>query len=76
MNKGTVKWYNDQRGYGFIQPAGGGKDVFVHATALERSGIRGLGEGQKVTLQLADGPPHQQDLRGKPEARGVTPCIT
>ena len=52
MNKGTVKWYNDQRCYGFIQPADGGKDVFVHATALERSGIRGLNERQKVTYEL------------------------
>ena len=49
MNKGTVKWYSGQRGYGFIQPAGSGKDVFVHVTALERSG---LGEGQKVTYEL------------------------
>ena len=52
MNKGTVKWYNDQRGYGFIEPTGGGKDVFVHVTALERTGIRGLSEGQKVTYEL------------------------
>ena len=52
MNKGTVKWYNDQCGYGFIQPAGGGKDVFVHISALERSGIRALNEGQKVTYEL------------------------
>lgn len=52
MNKGIVKWYNSQKGYGFIQPADGGKDVFVHATALERSGIRALSEGQKVTFEL------------------------
>ena len=52
MNKGTVKWYNGQLGYGFIQPAAGSKDVFVHASALERSGIRGLNEGQKVTYEL------------------------
>ena len=52
MNKGTVKRYNDQRGYGFIQPASGGKDVFVHATALERSGIRGLARGQRVVYEL------------------------
>ena len=52
MNKGTVKWYNDQKGYGFIQPADGGKDVFVHATAVERSGLRGLSEGQKVIHEL------------------------
>ncbi|MEX0751786.1 MAG: cold-shock protein [Xanthobacteraceae bacterium] len=52
MIKGTVKWYNDQRGYGFIQPADGGKDVFVHATALEQSGTRSLSEGQKVMFEL------------------------
>jgi CspA family cold shock protein len=52
MNKGTVKWYNSQRGYGFIQPASGGKDVFVHATALERAGLLGLVEGQKVSFEL------------------------
>ncbi|MPZ11007.1 MAG: cold-shock protein [Kiloniellaceae bacterium] len=48
MITGTVKFYNDQRGYGFIQPDDGQKDVFVHATALERAGILGLREGQKV----------------------------
>ena len=52
METGTVKWFNDQKGYGFIQPDNGGKDVFVHATALERAGIRGLREGQKVTYEL------------------------
>ena len=52
MNTGTVKWYNDQKGYGFIQPDSGDRDVFVHATALERAGIRGLREGQKVSYDL------------------------
>ena len=52
MATGTVKWYNDQKGYGFIQPDNGGKDVFVHATALERAGLRSLREGQKVTFEL------------------------
>ena len=52
MDKGTVKWYNDQKGYGFIQPDSGGKDVFVHATALERAGLRGLVEGQKVSYEI------------------------
>jgi cold shock protein len=52
MNTGTVKWYNDQKGYGFIQPDSGGKDVFVHATALQRAGLRGLREGQKVTYEV------------------------
>jgi len=50
MTNGTVKFYNDQKGYGFIQPDDGGKDVFVHATALERAGIRILVEGQKVSF--------------------------
>jgi CspA family cold shock protein len=48
MESGTVKFYNEQKGYGFIQPDNGGKDVFVHATALERAGMTGLREGQKV----------------------------
>ncbi|MEQ8826081.1 MAG: cold-shock protein [Filomicrobium sp.] len=50
MQNGTVKFYNEQKGYGFIAPEGGEKDVFVHATALERAGIRGLAEGQKVAF--------------------------
>jgi CspA family cold shock protein len=52
MSTGTVKWYNDQKGYGFIAPDQGGKDVFVHASALERAGIRGLSEGQKVSYDI------------------------
>jgi CspA family cold shock protein len=54
MTNGTVKFYNDQKGFGFIQPEGGAKDVFVHATALERAGIRGLVEGQKVMFETAE----------------------
>lgn len=56
MNMGTVKFYNDQRGFGFIQPDGGDKDVFVHATALERAGINGLREGQKVKFDTQTDP--------------------
>ena len=52
MATGTVKWYNETKGYGFIQPDNGGKDVFVHATALERAGLRGLAEGQKVSYDV------------------------
>jgi cold shock protein len=52
MNTGTVKFYNDQKGFGFIQPDNGGKDVFVHATALERAGMRGLAEGQKISYEV------------------------
>jgi CspA family cold shock protein len=54
MITGTVKFYNDQKGYGFIRPDNGGKDVFVHATALERAGMRGLAEGQKVAFDTAE----------------------
>lgn len=49
METGTVKFYNSQKGFGFITPDNGGKDVFVHATALERAGMSGLAEGQKVS---------------------------
>jgi len=52
MNTGIVKFYNDQKGFGFIQPDDGGKDVFVHASALERAGMRGLVQGQKVTYDV------------------------
>jgi CspA family cold shock protein len=52
MATGTVKWYNDTKGYGFIQPDNGGKDVFVHATAVERAGMRGLAEGQKISYEV------------------------
>jgi CspA family cold shock protein len=54
MVMGTVKFYNDQKGFGFIQPEDGSKDVFVHATALERAGIRGLTEGQKVAFETEE----------------------
>lgn len=53
MESGTVKFYNVQKGYGFIAPDSGSKDVFVHATALERAGISGLSEGQKVSFDTA-----------------------
>ena len=52
MMQGTVKWFNSQKGYGFIQPTDGGKDVFVHISAVERSGMSGLNEGQSVSFDL------------------------
>ncbi len=52
MQIGTVKWFNAQKGFGFIQPDTGGADVFVHISAVERSGLNGLQEGQKVSFEL------------------------
>jgi CspA family cold shock protein len=52
MASGTVKWFNSQKGYGFIQPTGGGRDVFVHISAVERAGLSSLNEGQHVDFEL------------------------
>jgi len=53
MPNGTVKWFNNKKGFGFIVPEGGGTDVFVHISAVEKSGLKGLEEGQKVSYELA-----------------------
>ncbi len=55
MATGTVKWFNTTKGYGFIQPDNGGKDVFVHISAVERSGLTGLADNQKVSYDLQSG---------------------
>ncbi|HEY7852296.1 MAG TPA: cold-shock protein [Caulobacteraceae bacterium] len=52
MANGTVKWFNATKGFGFIQPEDGGKDVFVHISAVERAGLRGLNEGQRLSYEL------------------------
>jgi len=66
MQQGTVKWFNGQKGFGFIQPDEGGKDVFVHITAVERAGIGALGEGQRIGYEL------ERDQRsGKESAVGL-----
>ena len=52
MANGTVKWFNAQKGFGFIQPSDGSRDVFVHVTAVERAGLAGLTEGQKVSFDV------------------------
>ena len=64
MATGTVKWFNTTKGFGFIQPDDGGKDVFVHVSAVERSGLRGLNEGQKVSYDL------ERDRRSGKDAAG------
>lgn len=64
MSTGTVKWFNDQKGFGFIQPDDGGKDVFVHISAVERAGMRGLVEGQKISYEL------ETDRRSGKQAAG------
>jgi cold shock protein len=67
MQQGTVKWFNGQKGYGFIQPDEGGKDVFVHISAVERSGIGSLSDGQRVGFEL------ERDSRsGKESAVNLT----
>ncbi len=55
MAVGTVKWFNPDKGYGFIEPEDGSKDVFVHMTAVQRAGLNSLGEGQKVSYELQPG---------------------
>jgi cold shock protein len=52
MTQGTVKWFNSQKGFGFIQPDDGGKDVFVHISAVERAGMSNLNEGQKISYEV------------------------
>jgi CspA family cold shock protein len=66
MSSGTVKWFNSTKGFGFIQPDDGGKDVFVHISAVERAGLRGLNEGQKLAYE-------EKEERGKTAAVDLKP---
>lgn len=65
MATGTVKWFNTQKGYGFIQPSDGGRDVFVHISAVERAGLSTLNEGQQINYELVT-------ERGKTSAANLT----
>jgi CspA family cold shock protein len=67
MTTGTVKWFNGQKGFGFIQPNDGGNDVFVHISAVERAGLTGLAEGQKVNFEIKT-----DRMRGKVSAENLS----
>ncbi len=67
MPQGTVKWFNATKGFGFIEPADGGKDVFVHISAVERSGLNGLKDGEKVSFEI-----ETDKMRGKTSAVNLT----
>lgn len=60
MTKGTIKWFSDQKGYGFVTPEGGKKDVFVHFSALQGEGFKSLAEGQQVEFDIVSGPKGEQ----------------
>jgi cold shock protein len=66
MANGVVKWFNPDKGFGFIQPEGGGKDVFVHVTAVERAGLRTLNDGQRLEYEL-------EEHRGRVSAVNLKP---
>ncbi|MCP3477981.1 cold-shock protein (plasmid) [Bradyrhizobium sp. CCGUVB1N3] len=66
MATGTVKWFNDQKGYGFIAPDDGGNDIFVHISAVERAALSGLAEGQKISYEVKVDP-----KRGKGSAENL-----
>lgn len=67
MTTGTVKWFNGQKGFGFIAPNDGGNDVFVHISAVERAGLSGLAEGQQVSFEAKKDP-----VRGKTSAENLS----
>ena len=67
MPTGTVKWFNGQKGFGFIQPNDGGNDVFVHISAVERAGLTGLGEGRSISYEIKS-----DKMRGKVSAENLS----
>ena len=67
MNSGTVKWLNDAKGFGFITPDGGGKDLFAHFSAIQDAGFKSLKENQRVTFDVTTGPKGEQATNIRPE---------
>jgi cold shock protein len=66
MQEGTVKWFNADKGYGFITPEGGGEDLFVHFSAIKTSGYKTLDEGQRVSFEVGSGPKGPQATEVRP----------
>ena len=66
MTTGTVKWFNDAKGFGFITPDGGGEDLFAHFSAIQARGFKSLQEGQKVTFEIVNGPKGKQAANIQP----------
>jgi CspA family cold shock protein len=67
MSKGTVKWFNDEKGFGFITPDGGGKVLFAHFSAIQDNGFKSLKEAQRVTFDVTTGPKGEQAINIRPE---------
>ena len=78
MATGTVKWFNDAKGFGFIEPDGGGADVFAHFSAISMEGFKTLKQGSRVSFELTDGPKGQlaQNIQAEAPAPGMQPITT